>query len=578
MRSFCTRREFLVGAASSGAALAAESVSADAEPRGVELAPVSGADGVFERVSLDGRILYRAAETAPGAYALYLYLKAPAGAPRRKGGLYVEATYKDVGVGALALEYNAAGESQAYQAATAYGAALRNTGEYRTAVFELRDADLRGAQNLGADMRLAAPGPGVRLHLVRATLYAEPTALTKQRSSRPWLRPDAGPARSDIDATTLQGKVVCGYQGWFRCPGDEEDVGWVHWSRDRSRIAPETLTFEMWPDMSEYSRAERYPAPGFTYPDGSQAELFSSANRRTVERHFDWMRRYGIDGVEVQRFVLGLQDPAAASRVLAYCRDAANRTGRALYVGYDLSGTANDRAVDLLTRDWRWLVDEMKLTADPRYLHERGKPVVQVFGFYPDRFGPELANRIIDVFQGRDRYAAYLIGSGPWNWLNNREPGWDAVYRRFDGYKPWNVGNWTRRNGLAYAATDTWAEALAETRRRGQTFLPVLYPGFSWDNLTRRAPGSSLIPRRGGEFLWDQFVQAKRLGVKAAFVAMFDEVDEGTAIFKVTNAAPVQGRFVTFEDKPSDWYLRLVGEGTKMLRGERPPTERMPIS
>ncbi len=574
MRPKPTRRELLLATA---AAAAQPAVGQPADPRGVDLIPVSGADGVFEAVQLDGRTVCRAAEEKPGAYALYHYLQAPAGWAKRKGTLYVEVTYLDVGTGALLVQYNAVGADQTSQNGRGLGAALRGAGGYRTAVFELRDADLRGAQNLGADLRIMSPGSDVRLHIVRATLYAEPTALFRQRSGKPWLKPYTGPRRADVDASTIKGKVVCGYQGWFRCPGDEADGGWVHWSRSGSRVARETLTFEMWPDMAEYSPAERYRVPGFTYPDGAPAELYSSANRRTIDRHFDWMRQYGIDGVEVQRFVLELQDPAAASRVLAYCCDAANRTGRVLYIGYDLSGTANDRAVDLLTRDWHWLVDGMKLTSDPRYLHERGKPVVQLFGFYPERFGPELANRLIDVFKTRDRYAAFMVGSGPWNWLENRDPAWDAVYRRFDGYKPWNVGNWTRRDGLAIAATNTWADALAETRRRGQLLLPVLYPGFSWDNLTRQEPGKSLIPRRGGEFLWDQFAQATRLGMEAAFVAMFDEVDEGTAIFKVTNAPPVQGHFVTFDGKPSDWYLRLVGEGTKMLRGQRPLTERIPI-
>jgi hypothetical protein len=47
---------------------------------------------------------------------------------------------------------------------------------------------------------------------------------------------------------------------------------------------------------------------------------------------------------------------------------------------------------------------------------------------------------------------------------------------------------------------------------------------------------------------------------------MFDEVDEGTAIFKVTSAPPTQGHFVGLEGLPSDWYLRLVGEGARRLR------------
>ena len=63
------------------------------------------------------------------------------------------------------------------------------------------------------------------------------------------------------------------------------------------------------------------------------------------------------------------------------------------------------------------------------------------------------------------------------------------------------------------------------------------------------------------------------------YVAMFDEVDEGTAIFKCTNDTPVSetNRFVTYEGLPSDFYLRLTGEGAKLLRGERPVTEAVPL-
>src|SRR5437870_2847857 len=107
-----------------------------------------------------------------------------------------------------------------------------------------------------------------------------------------------------IDATTLRRKVLCGYQGWFRCPGDPAGEGWRHWSRDPRRIAPATVTFEMWPDTSEYAADELYPAPGFTHPDGAPARLFSSANVSTVERHFRWMEQYGIDGAFAQRFLV----------------------------------------------------------------------------------------------------------------------------------------------------------------------------------------------------------------------------------------------------------------------------------
>ena len=54
------------------------------------------------------------------------------------------------------------------------------------------------------------------------------------------------------------------------------------------------------------------------------------------------------------------------------------------------------------------------------------------------------------------------------------------------------------------------------------------------------------------------------------YVAMFDEVDEGTAIFKCSNDVPSAGpaRFLTYEGLPGDFYLRLTGQGGKLIRGE----------
>jgi hypothetical protein len=70
--------------------------------------------------------------------------------------------------------------------------------------------------------------------------------------------------------------------------------------------------------MSEYDNDEKYSAPGFIDPDGKPACLLSSANPKTVDRHFAWMQRYGIDGLQ------GEQHPADA-RPLRDLRGAAGR-------------------------------------------------------------------------------------------------------------------------------------------------------------------------------------------------------------------------------------------------------------
>jgi hypothetical protein len=151
------------------------------------------------------------------------------------------------------------------------------------------------------------------------------------------------------------------------------------------------------------------------------------------------------------------------------------------------------------------------------------------------------------------------------------------AFRRFDVYIPWNVGNVKKENDKLHAATETWALDLAEARRIGMQFMPVIYPGFSWDNLMRKKPGATTIPRLGGEFYWAQFSAAATLGIDIAKVAMFDEVDEGTAIFKVSNSPPREGHFVTLDGRPNDWYRRLTGEGSRLVRREIANRKTIPI-
>jgi hypothetical protein len=127
------------------------------------------------------------------------------------------------------------------------------------------------------------------------------------------------------------------------------------------------------------------------------------------------------------------------------------------------------------------------------------------------------------------------------------------------------------------------APDLVEARSHGMDYMPVLFPGFSWANLNQ-GPFNQ-IPRNGGAFFWRQAYNAIAAGCTMLYGAMFDEVDEGTAMFKLAptpNQLPVEGNFVPLNidgyTLPSDWYLRLAGEATKTLRGLMPLSSAMPIT
>ena len=100
-------------------------------------------------------------------------------------------------------------------------------------------------------------------------------------------------------------------------------------------------------------------------------------------------------------------------------------------------------------------------------------------------------------------------------------------------------------------------------------YLPVLFPCFSWKNM--EGEDSNSISREKGKFLWKQFQATAMAGNRSAYVAMFDEIDEGTAIFKCSNNPPVgDSVFQTYDGLPSDHYLWLCREGGRLLRGELP--------
>jgi hypothetical protein len=161
----------------------------------------------------------------------------------------------------------------------------------------------------------------------------------------------------------------------------------------------------------------------------------------------------------------------------------------------------------------------------------------------------------------------------PTNWrtLNGdavSDPALLEIAAMADIISPWTVGRYSTPAGAARYAENTLKPDLEWCSKRGIDFLPVVFPGFSWHNM--KGGPSDQIPRSHGQFLWSQFCGAKRADVSMIYVAMFDEVDEGTAIFKCVNDVPVgqKSKFVTLEGLPSDFYLKMVGAGTRLIRGE----------
>ena len=534
---------------------------------GYTMQPVSGADGVFEIAVIDGDTVYRSKATNDG-YHFYMYFKTSEQISHRT--VYLEVTFLDIGNDVIGLEYNSIDNN--YEIAeTAYNNAVFNSGEKRTAVFKLPNADFRDAQNLETDLRISNSGT-VQMQIISAILYLEATPLFLEYFED-WTIPYDGPVYTGdnpVDSDSLNGKVICGYQGWFRAPGDPSGRGWDHYALENFT----DLTVEMWPDMMEHTDKEKYPVPGWKYADSSQAYLFSSANKRTVLRHFQWMEAYGIDGVAVQRFISGgnLDLPYESFRIPTYAREAAIRTGRTFYIMYDMSGCDTTLLVEALSTDWKHFVDSLRITGDDRYLHQGGKPVVGIFGFYRDRFSAALANEVLDIFQNDGPYGAFVAGSGQWWIYQENSTPWKDVIGRMDAWIPWNVGHY---NG-DYAATFYWDQDQTNLSNDGVLYMPLIFPGFGWDNLMNRPPGTTYKSRLKGKFMWQQFLDARQLGAKAVYVAMYDEIDESTAIFKVTNDIPVNHYFIDLEGLNSDFYLLLAGYGTSMMRGEVSVPQNMP--
>jgi len=415
------------------------------------------------------------------------------------------------------------------------------------------------------------------------------------------------------DPTTINNKAMTGYQGWHRCAGDGANQGWYHWSNDSTTPILTNLHPDLWPDTTEYSVL--YQLPYWTDVNLNSVYTYSDVDLSTTLLHFQWMQQANIDGAWLQRFCMDLPgaipywihdaDYGPLTQVMNNVIQASSSTGRVWAVNYDMIGGTgywtSSQLVNIIETDWKHLVDT-GVTSGPRYLHNGGKPVVNIWGFFTDSghvLNPADAQTLVNFFHTTGTYQAYVAAGtlGWWasypqnlggtGWQVVSGTSWLPVIESCDAVCPAECNNSVPDSyGVMHARTDIWQTDISVCQQHNLNWIPCLYAGFSWNHeaalwnngsyLPFSGTGSSTLPRRGGQFLWEQIQVLKNLGVTQAYFTMFDEVDEGTAIYKCTNTPPCYfnngttggvAQWVTYDGLPSGWYLQEINAGVQQLHG-----------
>ncbi|MER5891197.1 discoidin domain-containing protein [Streptomyces sp. NPDC001941] len=376
--------------------------------------------------------------------------------------------------------------------------------------------------------------------------------------------PLAGRALAASAPGDVVGKVTVGYQGWFACAGDGAPInGWWHWAQNWGQTpSASNKAIVAWPDVRDYPAT--YRTAFANLGNGQPAALFSSYDQSTVDVHFRWMKQYGIDAAALQRFNPTGGEGPTRDAMAGKVRSAAESQGVKFYVMYDVSDWTSMQTD--IKADW---VDKMRAhTASPAYARQNGKPVACVWGFgFNDNqrpFGPDACLDVVNWFKAQ---GCYVIGGVPTWWRTgdrDSRPGFSAVYHAFDMLSPWMVG----RIGNAADADNFYNVAtvpdLAECTAHGIDYQPCVLPG----GVTERQ-------RAHGDFMWRQFYNMGRAGVQSAYISMFDEYNEGNQIAKTAESqawVPTGSGFLALDEDgtacSSDYYLRLTGDGGRMLKGQ----------
>jgi hypothetical protein len=360
------------------------------------------------------------------------------------------------------------------------------------------------------------------------------------------------------------GKVTVGYQGWFACIGDGAPITtWWHWSANGGQApSPSNNTIVAWPDVRDYTRT--YPTAYANLGNGQPASLFSSYDQQTVDTQFLWMQQNNIDTAALQRFNPNGSEGPTRDAMAAKVRSAAESHGRKFYIMYDVSDWTNMQSE--IKTDW---TGKMKAhTASPAYATQNGKPVVCIWGFgFADNQRPFGAAACLDVVNWFKSQGLYVIGGVPTWWRTgdrDSRPGFIDVYHAFNMLSPWMVGRIGSSGDADNFYTNATVPDVADCAAHGIDYQPCVLPG-----------GVTLRQRAHGDFMWRQFYNMCRAGVQGIYISMFDEYNEGNQIAKTAETqawVPANSGFLALDEDgtacSSDYYLRLTGDGGRILKGQ----------
>lgn len=388
-----------------------------------------------------------------------------------------------------------------------------------------------------------------------------------------------------VNASSLTGKVICGYQGWFNCFGDGSPVmSWRHWSpgvyqSNAHKPTPGNVTFEVYPDVTAYAPNQLFQTGLGPLGDGSPARLFSSYPESVIDLHFSWMEQNGIDGVALQYFITSIFDDVFRvnrDSLAVRVKRQAEAHGRVFYMMYDLSGFPAANFNDLKT-NWTNLNNNYHLTDSPAYVHQDGKPVICLWGvgFTHIQGNAAQTQDLINWFKSQ---GCYVVGGLPTHWRNgvgDSKPDFGSVYQSLDMISPWSVGRFGDIAGADNFRVNQLEPDFAWCNSHNIDYQPVIFPGFAWSNWN--GGSRNQIPRDKGNFFWRQAYNIRDQNIPSMYIAMFDEYDEGTAIAPAADSylkTPVDQYFLTYsadgEYLSSDFYLRLTGKATSMIKNNIP--------